>query len=81
MHSPNLDMNSIEGTSLTICFVILGKIISFLPAMSDVVLFLQGLSYLLAVIVGVDTMVGSPLRTKLTAWYKKKFTKNIIVKK
>lgn len=81
MHSPNLDMNSIEGTSLTICFVILGKIISFLPAMSDVVLFLQGLSYLLAVVVGVDTMIGSPLRNKLTAWYKKKFTKNIIVKK
>jgi hypothetical protein len=75
MHSPNLDMTSIEGTSLTICFVILGKIISFLPAMSDVVLFLQALSYLLAVIVGLDTMIGSPLRTKLTAWYKKKFLK------
>ena len=81
MSHPNLDMTNIEGTSLTICLVVLGKIISFLPAMSDVVLFLQASSYLLAVIVGIDTMIGSPLRTKMTAWYKKKFTKNIIVKK
>jgi hypothetical protein len=81
MSHPNLDMTNIEGTSLTICLVVLGKIISFLPAMSDVVFFLQGLSYLLAVIVGIDTMIGSPLRTKMTTWYKKKFTKNIIVKK
>lgn len=78
MNHFNLDMTSVQGTSLTICFVILGKIVSFLPAMSDVVLFLQALSYLLAVIVGVDTMIGSPLRTKMTAWYKKKFVKNII---
>ena len=78
MNHFNLDMTSVQGTSLTICFVILGKIISFLPAMSDVVLFLQALSYLLAIIVGVDTMIGSPLRTKMTAWYKKKFVKNII---
>lgn len=77
MHFPNLDMTSVQGTSLTICFVILGKIVSFLPAMSDVVLFLQALSYLLAVIVGLDTMIGSPLRTKMTAWYKKKFLKGI----
>jgi hypothetical protein len=78
MNHFNLDMTSVQGTSLTICFVILGKIVSFLPAMSDVVLFLQALSYLLAIIVGVDTMIGSPLRTKMTAWYKKKFVKNII---
>jgi hypothetical protein len=78
MSHPSLDMTNIEGTSLTICLVVLGKIISFLPAMSDVVLFLQASSYLLAIIVGVDTMVGSPLRTKMTTWYKKKFVKNII---
>ncbi len=78
MNHFNLDMTSVQGTSLTICFVILGKIVSFLPAMSDVVLFLQALSYLLAIIVGLDTMIGSPLRTKMTAWYKKKFVKNII---
>jgi hypothetical protein len=76
MNHFNLDMTSVQGTSLTICFVILGKIVSFLPAMSDVVLFLQALSYLLAVIVGLDTMIGSPLRTKMTAWYKKNFLKN-----
>ena len=78
MSHPNIDMTNIEGTSLTICLVVLGKIISFLPAMNDVVLFLQASSYLLAIIVGVDTMVGSPLRTKMTIWYKKKFVKNII---
>jgi hypothetical protein len=77
MNHFNLDMTSVQGTSLTICFVILGKILSFLPAMSDVVLFLQALSYLLAIIVGLDTMVGSPLRTKMTIWYKKTFLKNI----
>ena len=75
MNHLNLDMTSVQGTSLTICFVILGKILSFLPAMSDVVLFLQASSYLLAIIVGLDTMVGSPLRTKMTAWYKKTFLK------
>jgi len=75
MNHLNLDMTSVQGTSLTICFVILGKILSFLPAMSDVVLFLQASSYLLAIIVGLDTMVGSPLRTKMTAWYKKIFLK------
>ena len=78
MSHPSLDMTNIEGTSLTICLVILGKIISFLPAMNDIVLFLQASSYLLAIIVGVDTMVGSPLRIKMTTWYKKKFVKNII---
>lgn len=78
MSHPTLDMTNIEGTSLTICLVVLGKIISFLPAMNDVVLFLQASSYILAIIVGLDTMVGSPLRTKMTAWYKKKFIKRII---
>tara|TARA_R110000868_G_scaffold106128_4_gene291199 strand:+ start:7236 stop:7463 length:228 start_codon:yes stop_codon:yes gene_type:complete len=66
MSHPQFDTTSIEGVILSITFIVLGKIFLFL----DVVSFLQGFSYLMAIIITWDTLFGGPLRSYLTAKYK-----------
>lgn len=69
------NMTNIEGTSLTLCLILTGQVITFISGMQEVVLFLQGVSFLLAITVAIDTLIGSPLRTYLTSLYKQRKTK------
>jgi small basic protein len=66
MSHPQFDTTSIEGVVLSITFIVLGKIFVFL----NVIEFLQGFSYLMAIVIAWDTLFGGPLRTYLTSLYK-----------
>lgn len=73
MSHPQFDASSIEGVILSITFIILGKVFLFF----DMIGFLQGFSYLMAIIITWDTLLGGPLKAYLTSKYKqyKKKTK------
>ncbi len=54
----NLDMQSVQGTVLTLLFVALGKFFEIIDLMS----VLQGFAYLLSILVAFDTLSGNRLR-------------------
>lgn len=66
MSHPQFDTTSIEGVILSITFIALGKIFLFF----DMLGFLQGFSYLMAIVIAWDTLFGGPLRLYLTSKYK-----------
>ena len=53
-----LDMQSVQGTVLTLLFVALGKFFEIIDVMS----LLQGFAYLLSILVAFDTLSGNRLR-------------------
>ncbi len=54
----HLDMQSVQGTVLTLLFVALGKFFEIIDLMS----VLQGFAYLLSILVAFDTLSGNRLR-------------------
>lgn len=62
MSHSQFDMTSIEGVILSIAFIALGKVFLVL----DVIGFLQGFSYFMAIVIAWDTLFGGPIRLFLT---------------
>lgn len=69
--SPNLDMDSFHGVLLTGLFIFSGQMCTILPTI-PIMPFLQGLSYFLGSVVAVDTLMGSPIKTYLSKYFKRK---------
>lgn len=63
------DMESFHGLLLTCLFIATGKLFELLSSV-PIMPFLQGASYFLGCVVALDTMFGSPLKSRLSAWYK-----------
>jgi uncharacterized protein YqfA (UPF0365 family) len=71
MSYSHFDATSTEGIILSVAFIVLAKIFLFI----DAIAFLQGVSYFVAITIGIDTLFGAPLRTYLTRKFKE-FTKS-----
>ncbi len=63
-----IDVSSVQGLILSISFILLANVLAILTML----IFLQGLSYFLAIILAVDTLTGNNIKTRITNYIKKK---------
>lgn len=54
----NIDTESVQGTILSLVLILIAKIFSALAVLS----VLQGLAYLLSILVAIDTLTGGYIR-------------------
>jgi hypothetical protein len=63
-----IDVSSVQGLILSISFILLANVLAILTML----IFLQGLSYFLAIILAVDTLTGNNIKNRITNYIKKK---------
>jgi len=64
--SHSIDTNSIQGTILSAVFVFIGEFAGALGSLD-----LQEVSYVVAITVGFDTIMGSPVKRTMGKFWKK----------
>ena len=70
MTHTNLDMNSVQGFVSSCAFILMGHLSQFIDSM-DVSFTLQHTSYSVAILVGIDTLMGNPIKGLFTKLWKK----------
>ena len=66
MNTENIDMNSVHGFLGSVLFIVLGHVSEFIGSID-----LQTTSYVVAILVGVDTITGNPIKNTFVKFWNK----------
>lgn len=73
MNYTTVDISSMQGLISSILLIALAKLLPFLILSTGIILnTLQGLSYLFAILLAIDTFTGNPIKS----WVQKKLKSN-----
>ena len=62
IHNSHIDMQSVQGTILSLFLILLAKIFAVINLLG----ILQGIAYFLSIIIAIDTLTGGHIRKYLT---------------